>query len=53
MECIERGLNPLTTNLVVADANRTEKTIYLAVFFGQIQKTGLVFNRALVQTGHK
>lgn len=28
---MERGLNPLTTNLVVADASRTEKTICLAV----------------------
>ena len=31
VECVERGLNPLTTNLVVADPNRTEKTICLAV----------------------
>lgn len=31
VECVERGLDPLTTNLVVADANRTEKTICLAV----------------------
>lgn len=31
VECIERGLNPLLTNLVVADASRTEKTICLAV----------------------
>ena len=30
-ECVERGLNPLTTNLVVADVSRTEKTICLAV----------------------
>jgi DNA polymerase V len=30
-ECIERGLDPLTTNLVVADISRTEKTICLAV----------------------
>lgn len=30
-ECVERGRNPLTTNLVVADSNRTEKTICLAV----------------------
>lgn len=29
-ECIDRGLNPLTTNLVVADERRTEKTICLA-----------------------
>ena len=31
VECIERGLNPMTTNLVVADSERTEKTICLAV----------------------
>ena len=30
-ECISRGLDPLTTNLVVADGSRTEKTICLAV----------------------
>ena len=31
VECVDRGLDPLTTNLVVADAARTEKTICLAV----------------------
>lgn len=31
VECVERGLNPLTANLVVADLSRTEKTICLAV----------------------
>lgn len=31
VECTERGLNPMTTNLVVADLSRTEKTICLAV----------------------
>lgn len=31
VECVERHLNPLTTNLVVADSTRTEKTICLAV----------------------
>ena len=31
VECVLRGLDPLTTNLVVADASRTEKTICLAV----------------------
>ena len=30
-ECADRGFDPLTTNLVVADASRTEKTICLAV----------------------
>lgn len=31
VECVERGLDPLKTNLVVADPERTEKTICLAV----------------------
>lgn len=31
VECVERGRNPLTTHLVVADKSRTEKTICLAV----------------------
>ena len=31
VECVVRGMDPLTTNLVVADASRTEKTICLAV----------------------
>ena len=31
VECMDRGLDPLTTNLVVADASRTQKTICLAV----------------------
>ena len=31
VECVERGLDPLKTNLVVADESRTEKTICLAV----------------------
>lgn len=31
VECTRRGLNPMVTNLVVADASRTSKTICLAV----------------------
>ena len=31
VECVERRLDPMTTNLVVADLTRTEKTICLAV----------------------
>ena len=31
VECVEQGLDPMTTNLVVADKSRTEKTICLAV----------------------
>ncbi len=31
VECVERGLDPMTTNLVVADMSRSEKTICLAI----------------------
>ncbi len=31
VECVERGLDPMTTKLVVADPSRTDKTICLAV----------------------
>ncbi len=31
VECVERGLDPMTTNLVVADPQRSEKTICLAI----------------------
>jgi DNA polymerase V len=31
VECVERGLEPLNTNLIVADASRTEKTVCLAI----------------------
>ncbi|MCQ2547402.1 MAG: DNA repair protein [Clostridia bacterium] len=31
VECVERGLDPFTTNLVVADPERTDKTICLAI----------------------
>lgn len=31
VECVERGLDPMTTNLVVADMERTDKTICLAI----------------------
>ena len=33
VECMERGLDPLKTNLVVADESRTDKTICLDVVF--------------------
>ena len=42
VECVRRGLDPLTTNLVVADASRTEKTICLAVS----QPEGIRYSRA-------
>ena len=31
VECVERGLDPMTTDLVVADPSRSDKTICLAV----------------------
>jgi DNA polymerase V len=31
VECVDRGMDPLTTNLLVADMSRTDKTICLAV----------------------
>lgn len=31
VECVERGLDPMTTNLAVADPERSEKTICLAI----------------------
>lgn len=67
VECVERGLDPMTTNLVVADPSRTEKTICLAVspglksfgvpgrprLFEVIQQVGVVNarRRAKVPTG--
>ena len=68
VECKERGLNPLTTNLVVADKSRTEKTICLAVtpslkaygipgrarLFEVIQKVKEInFERRLYAPNHK
>ena len=41
VECMERGLDPLTTNLVVADASRTEKTICLTKTPKPICESGL------------
>ena len=40
VECVERGLDPLTTNLVVADFTRTDGTICLAVS-PSLKKLGL------------
>ena len=45
VECQERGLNPLTTNLVVADNSRTEKTVCLAVTPSLITKNWLYLNK--------
>ena len=65
VECVERNLNPLTTNLVVADESRTEKTICLAVspslksygipgrarLFEVVQKVKEVNKERLVKSG--
>lgn len=40
VECVERGLDPMTTRLIVADPTRTEKTICLAASPG-IKKLGV------------
>jgi len=68
VECVERGLDPMNTNLVVADASRTEKTICLAVspslkahgisgrarLFEAVQKIKEVnFKRQLMAPGRK
>ena len=68
VECVERGLDPMNTNLVVADASRTEKTICLAVspslkahgisgrarLFEAVQKMKEVnFKRELMAPGRK
>ena len=61
VECVERGLDPMTTNLVVADNSRNEKTICLAVspslkqygisgrarLFEVVQKVKEIFNNKL------
>ena len=67
VECRERGLDPITTNLVVADSSRTEKTICLAVtpslkkygipgrarLFEIIQKVNEInYNRKIYATNH-
>ncbi len=39
VECLERKLDPLKTNLVVSDASRTEKTICLAVTPPSLKKS--------------
>jgi DNA polymerase V len=52
VECRERGLNPLTTNLVVADSSRTEKTICLAVT-PSLKKYGLSGRSRLYQVVEK
>ncbi len=52
VECVERGLNPLTTNLVVADASRTSKTICLAVT-PSLKKYGLSGRSRLFEVEQK
>lgn len=52
VECIERGLDPLTTNLVVADSSRTEKTICLAVS-PSLKKYGIPGRARLFEVNEK
>ena len=52
VECMERGLDPLTTNLVVADSSRTEKTICLAVS-PSLKKYGIPGRARLFEVNEK
>lgn len=45
VECVERGLDPLTTNLVVADVTHTRKMISLAVSLDMAFPAGPAFSR--------
>ena len=52
VECMERGLDPLTTNLVVADSSRTEITICLAVS-PSLKKYGIPGRARLFEVNEK
>ncbi len=52
VECVERGLDPLNTNLVVADSSRTEKTICLAVT-PSLKEYGISGRARLFEVNHK
>ena len=52
VECVDRNLDPLTTNLVVADVSKTEKTICLAVT-PSLKKYGLSGRARLFQVTQK
>ncbi len=52
VECIDRGLDPLSTNLVVADASKTEKTICLAVT-PSLKKYGISSRARLFEVNQK
>ena len=52
VECMERGLDRLTTNLVVADSSRTEKTICLAVS-PSLKKYGIPGRARLFEVNEK
>ena len=52
VECVNRNLDPLTTNLVVADNTRTEKTICLAIT-PSLKKYGLKGRSRLFEVVHK
>ena len=51
-ECVARNLDPLTTNLVVADSSRTEKTICLAVS-PALKSYGIPCRARLYEEGQK
>ena len=52
VECVEIGLDPMITNLVVADSDRTEKTICLAVS-PSLKKYGILGRARLFEVVQK
>ena len=48
VECVERGLDPLTTNLVVADKSRKDKTICLADEDSEILNQKMAYLREVI-----
>ena len=52
VECADRGLDPLTTHLAVADESRTEKTICLAIS-PSMKKLGLAGRPRLFEVNQK
>ena len=52
VECVERELDPLNTNLVVADSTKTEKTICLAVS-PSLKQNGIGGRRRDLAVDHK
>lgn len=50
VECMERGLDPLTTNLVVADASRTEKKPFVLLYLPPSKHMGFPVGRGCLRS---